>query len=219
MGAMKTTNQLLSAICRARRADSPSECEDGIAETAFPFSRRTELGACDIATNGHVLVAIFGRGEHYSREAGPPLHNVFVKDDGGMIAIAGEKVAISVRGLRSWCKDALAVEGGVEGRRFKVRPLHLVAVKAEVQHDVVVDADHLLSVLAFLRGDVTLTIGRHCAGLSSLDVVGLKGLPWDDSPGEVRALVMPMRHDVLSTTPRAELLPPPGTGYAFASAL
>jgi len=208
---MKTTNQLLATVCRVRQDRDDSEHET----CAFPFSRKTEDGEADIATNGHVLVAVMGRGAHYSLTQGPPLKDVFVRDAGSFVAIRGARVAISTSGLRSWCRDAPKVEAGGK----TTRPMYLVA-EQDPAHHVVVDADHLASVLAFLKGDAVLVIGPHTAGLPSLDVVGVVGdALWDGCVGRVRALVMPMRADVTETMPKVMLLPPPEPLASLASAL
>ncbi len=65
---MKTTNQILAMACRARD-------ENGYEDPAlaFPFSRKTEDGPCDIATTGKFLVAIYREQSHYALDAGPEL--------------------------------------------------------------------------------------------------------------------------------------------------
>ncbi len=40
---MKTTNEMLASVCWRRGRAAPTEAEDAHEETAFPFSRRTDL--------------------------------------------------------------------------------------------------------------------------------------------------------------------------------
>lgn len=212
---MKTTNQILASVCRERERLGPNRTDpfESERDLHWPFSRKSENGECDMATDGHALLAIFGRGAHYRFDQGAALGGVFLRSDGSFAPSVGIECRTTVKALSEACRNAPEKKDGV---KLPKRMLRLVAAPQEEARDtlkrddlpawskvettttgnVYVEAPLLLKVLEAMHrhADVSVWVGRELsAGKPSLEPVELRcSRPWDGLLGEVRALVMPV---------------------------